>query len=161
MKTWRFFTFLVFLAVFFVLTGCTSLGVLPSAAKAELQSGGYPIAVIRIGNTFPNSVGGVDVNITWQNISDKDIKYITFFVEFYNAVGDKVPNDINRLLQGASLKATGPYRANQSQSTLLTWKNVWYNKSIDKTVITKIEVIFMDNSSVSFVSSELDKVCIW
>lgn len=54
-----------------------------------------------------NSVGGVDVLIRWKNNSSKDIKYITFTVEPYNAVGDRVASSIGNKTT-AYLEVTGP-----------------------------------------------------
>jgi len=54
-----------------------------------------------------NSVGGVDMSIYWGNLSPKTIKYITFTVEPYNAVGDVVACEITRRTR-ANLKLTGP-----------------------------------------------------
>lgn len=65
------------------------------------------IRVAKIETSYPNSVGGVDLDIYWSNQSDKIIKYITFSVQAYNAVGDAVQCEVRRtsMLYG---KSTGP-----------------------------------------------------
>lgn len=55
----------------------------------------------------PNSAGGVDVKIYWRNDTGKTIKYITFTVTPYNAVGDQVYSEIaNKSVE--KLRITGP-----------------------------------------------------
>ena len=55
-----------------------------------------------------DSAGGVSVDIGWENTSDKTIKYITFEVCAYNAVGDPVRCQI-RGYYNKELTHTGPY----------------------------------------------------
>ena len=72
-------------------------------SKQEVQS------LIQIVDTYTkiNSVGGVELDITWKNMSDKTIKYITFTLMPYNAVGDLVKCEI-RNSSIANCKVTGP-----------------------------------------------------
>ena len=49
--------------------------------------------IIRVKNVYssePDFLGGVDLHIIWQNLSDKVVKYANFTAEPYNAVGDVV-----------------------------------------------------------------------
>lgn len=54
-----------------------------------------------------NSVGGISIGINYCNNSEKSIKYITWYVTPYNAVGDSVRCTVTGLSQ-ATCKTTGP-----------------------------------------------------
>ena len=73
-----------------------------------------PIATapIRIGGVIVEDIdylGGIDVRIFWRNQSKKDIKYITFTVQPYNRVGDRVSSSIGDKVT-AYLEVTGPIK---------------------------------------------------
>lgn len=72
-------------------------------SKQEVQS---LIQILDI-NTKLNSVGGAELDLVWKNMSDKTIKYITFTMMPYNAVGDLVKCEI-RDTSIANCKVTGP-----------------------------------------------------
>ena len=54
------------------------------------------ILVSRVSTDNPNSAGGVNFRVVWQNTSDKVVKYCYFTVVPYNAVGDAVYCTIRR-----------------------------------------------------------------
>lgn len=62
-----------------------------------------------------NSVGGVTTNIYYCNNSDKTIKYITWYMTPYNAVGDAVACSISGQSQIAG-KTTGPIEPMQTKA---------------------------------------------
>ena len=84
-----------------------------------------------------NSVGGLEPRIKISNNSDVKIKYIYLTVSFYNAVGDRVNNDIGGYKQ-AKLKITGPVKA--WETTDFSWDPVFYNSSAKKMKIEEITV---------------------
>ena len=105
------------------------------------------ISISNVASSAPNSAGGVDVEITWHRSDTilSDVKYIWFTMVPYNAVGDVQQSEIG----GKSLfigKLTGPISDKKSYVT--TWENAWYNNTIVKVEITKIEVEFMDGTRV-------------
>ena len=55
-----------------------------------------------------DSAGGVDTYITWKNVSQKEIKYIHFYVQYYNRVKDVIKDDIDDSTT-VILTATGPF----------------------------------------------------
>lgn len=120
----------------------------------ELIERGFPLAVYKYSSGTPNSAGGVDVNIHYKNISSKDIKYIVFTLKPYNAVDDIVTCTISGRAE-AKLKVTGPlYAMNMGDPDYSNWKNVWYNFSIKRIEIEKVEITYMDDSKESFLASQ-------
>jgi uncharacterized FlaG/YvyC family protein len=115
-----------------------------------------PIEIYSASITDVNSVGGVDVQIVWHNISDKTMKYVTFNVIPYNHVRDIIYSEVgNRSSIG--LRVTGPidngepyYYYDEFSRDYLggsQWETVWYNGTIWYFKITSIDIIYMDNST--------------
>jgi hypothetical protein len=105
----------------------------------------------------PNSVGGVDVNVHWTNKSSKTIKYVSFDVVPYNAVGDVVACEIRRHAE-AGVKETGPFRPGQGNRPNESWQNVWYNPTIRRAELTGIRIIYMDSSNETITGADLKYV---
>lgn len=53
------------------------------------------IRVLDIDFSEKSDNGGVSLRIYWRNESEKEIKYITFSMEPYNSVGDKIENAVD------------------------------------------------------------------
>lgn len=111
-----------------------------------------------------NSVGGVDVKIAFTNCSDKTIKYITFTVEPYNAVGDKVKCEITKD-DTALLQVTGPIEAGEGSEYEYGewwgahyWNAVWYNSTIKTIKLTGIEIQYTDKKKVEISGEDLNYV---
>src|SRR2546430_1544884 len=87
------------------------------------------VGIERLRSDLPNSVGGVDVLLTWSNLSPtKTVKYATFMLAPFNRVDDAVASEIGgTVLQ--SVRVVGPIPPGQ-KSDELRWKNVWYNSTI-------------------------------
>lgn len=108
-----------------------------------------------------DSVGGIDVDIGWENTSSKTIKYIHFFIEPYNAVGDKVRCEIwNQSL--AHLSSTGPHETGYNSYFIvdyldngspvwwgMSWENVWYNSDIRNLKIIEVRIEYMDGTELT------------
>jgi len=142
---------LVFGMIMVMLTSCGTIGV-SQVVKNELQGKGYPVAVIKIVKEGPNSAGGITAYVSWQNISEKDIKYISFIVVPYNKVNDIVASDIGGKIE-ARLNSTGPFKPNQMES-MAKWSNVWYNYSIDHLSLIGLEITFMDETTINFNATQ-------
>ena len=95
-----------------------------------------------------NSAGGASITIDGKNLSKKTIKYLSYTVKAYNAVGDTVRGEIKRSSL-AYLGDTGPMKSMESIGGY--WTNVWYNSSINCMVITKVEIEYMDGSKKNYV----------
>ena len=115
-----------------------------------------PIVIIEVRTSRPNSAGGVNPSIRWTNIGTKDIKYITFTVTPYNAVNDPVSSSIGNT-STVPLRITGPCPVNRAWSSISasSWENVWYNQTIDHIRISRIEIIFMDDTTQTISNNEI------
>lgn len=101
------------------------------------------ISITRV-NFDHNYVGGVDVNISFKNLSNKSIKYVTFTARFKNSVGDNVTCDI-RHSSTRNLEYTGPLSSGRSDTAY--WDAVIYNWNCSQIHFDEIEVTFMDGTT--------------
>lgn|GEM_PF-6589504 len=103
----------------------------------------------------PNSVGGVNLYITWSNLSEKTIKYITFYIQPINTVDDVVKCDLrgHSEFRGVS---TGPFATGDGKSAdTYYWENSWYNNTIYYVELLKIEIEYMDGTKETITKNEL------
>lgn len=124
--------------------------------KSEVQS------IIKVYDVWVdeiNSAGGVDMEIGWENTSSKTIKYIHFYVEPYNAVGDVVCCEIRDTSKFRAY-STGPYEPGYncydvfeySLGTLISgmhWSCCWYNNTVKYINLYQIKIEYMDGTSVT------------
>lgn len=115
------------------------------------------IRVKSIATSEPNSASGVDLYITWTNNSNKTIKYITFKVTPYNAVGDAQYCNIRNYSEFSG-KVTGPINAGQTYGDGGVWSNAWYNSTIKNAKLNEIDIIYMDNSTATIDSNTVGYV---
>ena len=99
-----------------------------------------PLAFIAFSITDINSVGGVNIGVTYINTSDKIIKYIYLDLLPYNRVFDPLPSEIKTI--------TATNFVLPSKDVYSRWKNVWYNSTLIDFDIVKIKVVFIDDSEV-------------
>ena len=92
-----------------------------------------------------NSANGMYLMWAAKNISDKAIKYIRFTVEFFNPVDDpaydSITNDTKK-----TIELIGPIAAGDS---FLYRKIIAYSNSCEYVNITKIEIDYMDGTTVT------------
>ncbi len=131
------------------------------------------ISVVGIVTSVPNSAGGVDINVRWDIISNKDIKYVTFTVAAYNAVDDTVYCEISGN-NTANLKLTGPCQSGYSSYVIpetyksgitskkyvdnVRLENVWYNKTIEYAKLISVKIEFMDGEIVFVDKDNISKI---
>lgn len=101
-------------------------------------------------------LGGTDVHIDFVNKSDKTIKYIKFYCTPYNAVGDSVSCTLSNKSE-ALLKGTGPYEKGQSNSDNF-WMKVWYNTTISKIDLTRIEIEYTDRTKETLLGYDVSLI---
>lgn len=93
----------------------------------------------------PNSADGVDISISFRNLSSKTIKYITFSATPFNAVDDPVSSQIGNK-STVNLKVTGPVEPaiEKGAYSTGTWETVWYNSTIKYCKINSATIEYMD-----------------
>lgn len=90
--------------------------------------------------------GAVDVGISFTNASSQTIKYATFRITPYNAVGDPVGPTVHKMNR-AELKYTGPLEPGQ-ESGLVGRKRVWDSGNIVRYDIEWVTIEYMDGDDV-------------
>lgn len=123
--------------------------------KADLQN---TIRVSKVWCSYPNSAGGVDAYVSFTNKSSKTIKYITWTVIPYNAVGDVVYSEIGYKSE-AHLSDTGPYAQGQGHGSGWYWSCVWYNSTITSIKLSEIEIEYTDGSNKTISGNDINYVC--
>lgn len=124
-------------------------------AIEQAKASGAPILLYVKGVSNPDSAGGVDINIGFQNLSKKTVKYVEFGVLPYNAVGDVVASEIGGKTL-ASLNFTGPMPYDEYEYS--GWENVWYNNSIECIEIVMVSITYMDGGRKYFENSEIKNI---
>lgn len=98
-----------------------------------------------------NSADGVNINIELLYLNkSKNIKYFEFTFQPYNNVTDIQKSDISGHVNFTG-QVTGPIKASDEIKTF-TWENAWYNSTITCLKIIKVKVIYMDESSYTYVN---------
>ncbi|MDE6014964.1 MAG: zinc-ribbon domain-containing protein [Acetatifactor sp.] len=93
-----------------------------------------------------NYVGGIDQYMTFTN-KLKSIDYITLKLEFLNAVGDVLTDDISGR-RTASLQFTGPLDAGKTSSRQY-WRACFYNSTFSGRInILEIEIEYSDGTTL-------------
>ena len=100
-----------------------------------------------------NSAGGVSVRITFQNDTQKTIKYVYFDVVPYNAVKDAQRCTISGKTK-AELSFTGPIEPGAVCRNIY-WENIWYNRTITTLDLVMVEVLYMDGSSEKLTGADI------
>lgn len=112
-------------------------------------------SLIRVTDIYPYNMdmyGGTDLVINFVNNSDKQIKYVYFTCQPYNAVNDPVSCTIQinpdfSYRSEHTFTATGPYNKGEGMSgTSRLWSKAWYNSTIDTVKLKKIEIEYMDGT---------------
>jgi hypothetical protein len=143
------------LLCFLIANACATVSGVSDTTKQELLSKGIPIAILSVKSGSPNSAGGVNAYVYWQNISDKEIKYVVFTVTPYNRVNDVAPSEIGNTAR-TTLRDTGPFKPNSVQSGGF-YENVWYNHTITHLTLDGIIVTFMDGTEFVFDSMQINQ----
>lgn len=133
-----------------------------STRLAEIQTENRVKNIIRVTKlraSSPNSAGGVSLYVGFKNMSDKVIKYITFEVVPYNAVGDIVYCDIRDYANFRG-RDTGPYAKGEGLAGNNSgyWDCAWYNYSITDVELKSIDIEYMDGTRESLSGDELNYV---
>lgn len=119
------------------------------AARTERDRVRRVISIRRLWTSRPNSAGGVDLHILWQNTSSKTVKYASFTVEAYNAVGDVVSCTIRDYSQFSG-RVTGPVPPGAVRGGDRFWESAWYNSTVVRAKLLTIHIEYTDGSIDQF-----------
>lgn len=134
------------------------LNALKEVESEQQPTGKELIHIKSVSTSKPNSVGGVDLEINWTNMSEKTIKYITFTAYPINAVEDIVYCSIRPQYYGQFKgQETGPINKGEGSKADYVFANAWYNNTIVKAIIMQVDIEYMDGSNVSLSGSNLDE----
>lgn len=88
---------------------------------------------------------GISCYVEFINITDKVAKYVKFDFTPYNRVFDQAYSHID----GTSNKTvTVTNFIGPNETYYAKWENVWFNSTIEYIKLTKVEMIFADNTSL-------------
>lgn len=124
---------------------------LPASSKAAMNA----IIIDYAELDYPNSVGGCDYNFEYTNISPKTIKYLYWTGTAYNAVDDPVYCEIRRTSTFSGMD-TGPVEQGESGGGY--WDCVIYNYSAEYMKLSKIQIIYMDGSSINISGADIARI---
>jgi hypothetical protein len=110
-----------------------------NAEADRVRNSNSPVLILNYYTTKPNSAGGIDFSIDFMNLSMKRIKYAHVTIEPYNRVDDRVD-------KSETVIYTGYFEPNVRIYPEGGIENVWYNRNITYVKITKIVLIYDDNS---------------
>lgn len=88
----------------------------------------------------------------FTNVSDKTIKYITFYVQFFNAVEDPIKSPISKS-SILSYRCIGPVKEGETKYWTMedNYDEPYYIKNADTGKITKILIDYMDGSKYTLI----------
>lgn len=105
-----------------------------------------PVAILNK-KVYPTSkaTDGISCRISFINISGNVAKYVKFDFTPYNRVFDQAYSHID----GSSNKTvTVTNFIGPNETYTAYWDNIWYNSSIGSMKLTKVEMIFSDNTTL-------------
>lgn len=123
--------------------------------EKDMNKQGFPIEIMYITCSRPNSVGGVDLNFGFKNISNKEIKYIYLNGYPINAVKDRCYCSIRRY-STTSVRGVGPTKYGEKGE--YSWENIWYNSTIDTYIPLSINIEYMNGSKTRINSQQIKKL---
>lgn len=92
---------------------------------------------------YVNSAGGIEMNFWAKNKNKKEIKYIRFYVDLYNAVGDRIEDEIKDTTS-VYVEITGPVKYGD---TIKFEDIIGYNDNCGRIEIGDITIVYMDGTS--------------
>ena len=110
----------------------------------EARAAGLPVFVHSLVLRPPNGVGGVDLELDVQNVSDRTIKLVLFVFRAYDRGGNPARCNIRRSAEyTVRVEALPP-----GEHSLLSSQGAYYNRQLAcVTPIDAIQIIYDDNST--------------
>lgn len=104
-----------------------------------------------------NRIGGAEVYFNFTNNSSKTIKYLTFGVSFYNAVGDLIrPDYANEAINYCS--ETGPYAKGEGLHGYNWCWGPYYSWDIASVELVYLSIEYTDGTTVTLNENQLEYV---
>lgn len=108
-----------------------------------------PVKISTFRTTRPNTNGGIDLIIRWQNRSGRVIKRIIFIVKPTNDNGTELGCRKNGYSTYYAID-NGPYANGQGTPTdTWMWENAWYNSLIAKASLLQVNIEYEDGGSAT------------
>lgn len=128
-----------------------------AAKEEEIKSA---IRIDDIWTSKPDFLGGVKLYINFTNISEKTIKYITFGVQLYNAVGDIVKCQLTDSMPGDTYGChyTGPCEKGCGLQGTEAYYGKYYNSTIDHAKLVSVEIEYMDGTEIEIDGDDIELV---
>ena len=104
----------------------------------------------------PDKRGHIDTQITFFNTSSNTYKYVDFFVEAYNRVGDPLLQSGDDL-PTVKLRFTGPLPPRRSPGVSI-WPQTWRDPALHCIAIKRIEIFHMNGTHRPIEAAELRDV---
>lgn len=127
------------------------------AERSDMDKARSIIRISKVVTDSPNSAGGIDFHVVWQNTSNKIIKYSRFTVVPYNSVNDAVMCSIRHQSEFTG-KVTGPINPGEWAGEDRYWECAWYNNTIVRAELKKIEIDYMDGTTVILSGNDIKYV---
>jgi uncharacterized protein YxeA len=108
-------------------------------------------------NVEMNSVGGIGFEFEAVYIGEKDVKYLTLNIVFYNSVDDIAYNEIADG-EKLSLQIVGPLVKNQAFTIDCIDNPQWYATTAKKAVIESIDFEFKDGTTATLPYNKSSKI---
>lgn len=124
-----------------------------SKSREAIKKLKRPLFGLRYSITDVNSVGGVDLYISFVNNTGKRIKYINYTCKIKNRVGDFIKDEI-RGSSILSLKAMG----SDDDIEYHGWEDAFYNGWADELVITNIQLVFYDGTTLNYNAAAISDI---
>ncbi len=121
-------------------------------ASVELVSGGSGWGYEDISGRWHErecSLEGVQAYISLYNASEKEIKYLTVYLEARNAVNDCLPS----VKKSCNTKITGPIKPNETVNHISDI--LWEDSTVDELFFRGITVEFMDGTTEMIPAGDL------
>lgn len=105
----------------------------------------------------PNSAGGVEVEIDFNSKIDKEIKYVYFYIYFFNRAEDLLVDNITGVAEFA-VRSVGPF--NQNDKGHGYWGH-FYNYETYYSNIQAVEVHFTDGTLFTISGDDIQYINNW
>lgn len=120
--------------------------IIKKLACGHMKIVGTPLGAYETQTSGADYAGGVDVRVVFKNNTNKMIKYVSFVLNAYNAVGDMVMCGVKKSFDSEGL-FTGPLLSGYTSKSSLYFRGMFYNASITNVKIKSALITYEDNTT--------------